>query len=103
VTYRLKLRLPTLRSAFFDKLGIAADICRVLLAIPSLVFSPGAIGFLLLLVGPAKIIRMLRPPLLIGLTFLLSPTFLATAGSLSFFEAGIRGVQTVAMRTPPLL
>jgi hypothetical protein len=93
----------TPRPAFFNELGIAADIVRVPLTILSLVFSPGAIGFLLLLVNAAKIIGMLRSPLLIGLTFLPLPTFLAAGGSLSLFEARIRGVQTAAVRAPPLL
>ena len=92
MTYRFRLRFPMLSPAFFDEPGIAANICRVLLAIASLVFRPGTIGFLLLLVNTAKIIRMLRSPIPIGLTFLLSSAFLPAAGSLSFFEARIRDV-----------
>jgi hypothetical protein len=103
VTYRVRRCFPAALPVLFDKRGIAMNIFRVALAIAFLVLSPGSIHFLLLLVNAAKIIRMLRSPLLIGLTFLLSPTFFAAAGCLSLFEARIRSIYMAAMRAPPLL
>ncbi|HYA40495.1 MAG TPA: hypothetical protein VEF34_04295 [Syntrophobacteraceae bacterium] len=66
--------------AFFDECGIAANILRVPLAILFLVLSPGSIVLFLLLVNTPKVIRMLRPPLFVGSTFLFSATLLAAAG-----------------------
>jgi len=98
-----RLCFPAALPVLFDERGIAMNIFRVTLPIASLVLSPGSIHFLLLLVNAAKIVRMLRSPLLVGLTFLLSPTFFAAADCLSLFEARIRSVYAAAMRAPPLL
>jgi len=46
---------------------------------------------------------MARSPLLIGLSFLLSATFLPATGCLSFFEARVGKEQAATIRAPLLL
>jgi hypothetical protein len=89
-TYSFKLLFPAALSIFFDERGIAANIFGVLLAVLLLILGSGPISVLLLLVSASKVIRVLRSPLLVGLAFPVSATFLAAASHLSFFETRVR-------------
>jgi hypothetical protein len=86
----LGLRFPTALPVFFDEHGIAAHILGFALAIELLVLGPGSIRFPLLLVDAAKVICVLRPPLLVTLTFPASAAFCAAARPLAFFETRVR-------------
>lgn len=74
---------------FLYERGIATNILGIALAIELLVLSPGSIRLLLLLVNAAKIIWVLRSPLLIELAFLTSATFCPAASLLAFLEARV--------------
>jgi hypothetical protein len=95
--------LTAATAVFFDEGGVALNILGMFLAVPLPVLSPGSIGFLLLRIHATKVIRMARSPFLIGLSFLLSATFLPTTGCLSFFEARVGNEQAETKRAPLLL
>jgi hypothetical protein len=73
----------------------------MLLAVAALVFGPRSIDFLLMLIGAAKVIRVLGPPLLIGLPLLLAATVRLTTGLLPLLEPRMGIKPTTTKRTPP--
>jgi hypothetical protein len=72
----------------------------MLLTVPPPVIGARSVLFLLQCINPAKIIRVLRPPFLIGLPLLLAATILLTTGPLPLFEPRMGMKPTTTERTP---
>src|SRR6516162_4628419 len=83
VTYRL---LSQLLAPFSDQSRVAPHVVGMLLAVVAHVFGARSVLCLLLRIHTAEIIRVLGPPLLIGLPLPLAATLRPTTGHLSLFE-----------------
>jgi hypothetical protein len=74
---------------------------RMLLTVAALVVGTRSVDFLLVLIGSAKVIRVLGPPLPTRLLFLLAATVRLTAGLLPLLEPR-KGIKpTTTKRTSP--
>jgi hypothetical protein len=70
-TYRRRSQPLT---TFLDESRVAPHIVGMLLTVAALVVGTRSVDFLLVLIGAAKVIRVLGPPLLSGLLLLLAAT-----------------------------
>jgi hypothetical protein len=73
----------------------------MLLTVAALVVGTRSVDFLLVLIGAAKVIRVLGPPLLTGLPLLLAATVRLATGLLSLLEPRMGIKPTTTKRTPP--
>ena len=71
---------------FSDESRVALDVVGMLLTVTTLVIGARSILFLLKRISIPKVIRMLGPPLLIGLSLLLAATVRSTTGLLPLLE-----------------
>jgi len=74
----------------------------MLLTVTTLVVGARSVLFLLKRVSIPKVIRVLGPPLLIGLSLLLAATVCSTTGLLPLLEPRMGMKPTTTERTPPL-
>jgi hypothetical protein len=74
----------------------------MLLTVAALVAGTRSVDFLLVLIGAAKVIRVLAPPLPTRLLFLLAATVRVTAGLLPLLEPRMGIKATMTKRTSPL-
>jgi hypothetical protein len=88
---------------FSDESRVALHVVGMLLAVMALVFGARSVDFLLVLIGAAKVIRVLGPPLLTGLLLPLATTVRLTTGLLSLLEPRMGMKPTTTKRTPPPL
>jgi hypothetical protein len=73
----------------------------MLLAVAALVVGTRSVDFLLVLIGAAKVIRVLAPPLPTRLLLLLAATVRLTTGLLPLLEPRMGIKPTTTKRTPP--
>ena len=73
----------------------------MLLAVAPPIVGARSVDFFLVFVSTAEVIRVLRPPLLIGFTLLLAATVGPTTGLLSLVEPRVRMKPTTTERTSP--
>jgi hypothetical protein len=73
----------------------------MLLTVAALVVGTRSVDFLLVLIGAAKVIRVLGPPLLTGLLLLLAATVRLATSLLSLLEPRMGIKPTTTKRTPP--
>jgi hypothetical protein len=73
----------------------------MLLTVAALVVGTRSVNFLLVLIGAAKVIRVLAPPLPTRLLFLLVATVRLTAGLLPLLEPRMGIKPTTTKRTSP--
>jgi hypothetical protein len=73
----------------------------MLLAVAALVFGARSVDFLLVLIGAAKVIRVLASPLLAGLLLLLVAAVRLTTSLLPLLEPRMGTKPATTERTPP--
>jgi hypothetical protein len=73
----------------------------MLLAVAALVSGARSVDFLLVLIGAAKVIRVLASPLLAGLLLLLAATVRLTTSLLPLLEPRMGTKPATTKRTPP--
>jgi len=88
-------------AAFLDESRVAPHVVGMLLTVPPLVVGTRSVNFLLVLIGAAKVIRVLAPPLPTRLLFLLVATVRLTAGLLPLLEPRMGIKPTTTKRTSP--
>ena len=88
-------------AAFLDESRVASHVVGMLLTVAALVIGTRSVHFLLVLIGAAKVIRVLGPPLPTRLLFLLAATVRLTAGFLPLLEPRMRIKPTMTKRTSP--
>jgi hypothetical protein len=98
-TYRRRSR-PL--ATFLDESRVAPHVVGMLLTVAALIVGTRSVDFLLVLIGTAKVIRVLGPPLLTGLLLLLAATVRLTTGLLPLLELRMGIKPTTTKRTPPL-
>jgi hypothetical protein len=89
-------------ATFLDESRVAPHVVGMLLTVAALVVGTRSVNFLLVLIGAAKVIRVLAPPLPTRLLFLLAATVRLTAGFLPLLEPRMGIKPTTTKRTPPL-
>ena len=97
-TYRCRSRL---RAAFSDEGCVALHVVGMLLTVTTLVVGARSVLFLLKRVSIPKVIRVLGPPLLIGLSLLLAATVCSTTSLLPLLEPWMGMKPTTTERAPP--
>ena len=97
-TYRCRSQLLT---AFSNEGRVAPHVVGMLLTITTLVAGARSVLFLLKRISIPKVIRVLGPPLLIGLSLLLAATVCSTTGLLQLLELRMGMKPTTTERTPP--
>ncbi len=97
-TYR---RRAQLLATFLDESRVAPHVVGMLLTVAALVVGTRSVDFLLVLIGAAKVIRVLGPPLPTRLLFLLAATVRLTAGLLPLLEPRMGIKPTTTKRTSP--
>ena len=80
---------------------VASHGVGMLLAVAPPIVGARSVDFFLVFVSTAEVIRVLRPPLLIGFTLLLAATVGPTTGLLSLVEPRVRMKPTTTERTSP--
>lgn len=95
-TYR---RLSQLLTPFSDESRVAPHVVGVLLAVVALVVGTRSVLFFLKCIAISKVTRVLAPPLLIELPFLLLATVRSATGLLPLFEPRMRMKPTTTERT----
>ena len=98
VTYRHRSQ-PL--ATFLDESRVAPHVVGMLLTVAALVVGTRSVNFLLVLIGAAKVIRVLGPPLPTRLLFLLAATVRLTAGLLPLLEPRMGIKPTMTKRTSP--
>jgi hypothetical protein len=88
-------------AAFLDESRVAPHVVGMLLTVAALVIGTRSVNFLLVLIGAAKVIRVLAPPLPTTLLFLLAATVRVTAGLLPLLEPRMGIKPTTTKRTSP--
>ena len=88
-------------AAFLDESRVASHVVGMLLTVAALVIGTRSVHFLLVLIGAAKVIRVLGPPLPTRLLFLLAATVRLTAGFLPLLEPRMGIKPTMTKRTSP--
>lgn len=88
-------------AAFLDESRVAPHVVGMLLTVAALVIGTRSVDFLLVLIGAAKVIRVLAPPLPTRLLFLLVATVRLTAGLLPLLEPRMGIKPTTTKRTSP--
>jgi hypothetical protein len=89
-------------AAFLDESRVAPHVVGMLLTVAALVIGTRSVNFLLVLIGAAKVIRVLAPPLPTRLLFLLLvATVRLTAGLLPLLEPRMGIKPTTTKRTSP--
>src|SRR2546430_16361285 len=96
-----KGRLPQPLAPFSDGNRVAPHVVGMLLTVAPPVVGARPVLFLLQRINPAKVIRVLSPPFLIGFPLLLVATVRPTTGHLSLFEPRMGMKPTTAERTSP--
>jgi hypothetical protein len=86
---------------FSDERRVASHVVGMLLAVAPPIVGARSVDFFLVFVSTAEVIRVLRPPLLIGFPLLLAATVGPTAGLLSLVEPRVRMKPTTTERTSP--
>src|SRR5207249_1906791 len=86
---------------FSDGNRVAPHVVGMLLTVAPPVVGARPVLFLLQRINPAKVIRVLSPPFLIGFPLLLVATVRPTTGLLSLFEPRMGMKPTTAERTSP--
>jgi hypothetical protein len=86
---------------FLDESRVAPHVVGMLLAVAALVVETRSVDFLLVLIGAAKVIRVLAPPLPTRLLLLLAATVRLTTGLLPLLEPRMGIKPTTTKRTPP--
>jgi hypothetical protein len=89
-------------ATFLDESRVAPHVVGMLLTVAALIVGTRSVDFLLVLIGTAKVIRVLGPPLLTGLLLLLAATVRLTTGLLPLLEPRMGIKPTTTKRTPPL-
>src|SRR5215469_11925693 len=87
--------------AFSDEGRVALHVVGMLLTVTTLVVGARSVLFLLQRVSIPKVIRVLGPPLLIGLSLLLAATVCSTTGLLPLLEPRMGMKPTTTERAPP--
>ena len=90
-----------LLAAFSDEGRVAPHVVGMLLTVTTLVVGARSVLFLLKRVSIPKVIRVLGPPLLSGLSLLLATTVRSTTGLLPLLEPRMRMKPTTTERAPP--
>ncbi|PYU38417.1 MAG: hypothetical protein DMG54_30150 [Acidobacteria bacterium] len=98
VTYR---RRSQPLAPFSDESRVALHVVGMLLPVAALVVGARSVLFPLQRIRIPKVIRVLGPPLLIGLPLLLVATVGPTTGLLPLFEPRMGIKPTTTERTPP--
>src|SRR5271169_6395055 len=88
-------------AAFLDESRVAPHVVGMLLTVAALVIGARSVNSLLVLIGAAKVIRVLAPPLPTRLLFLLAATVRLTAGLLPLLEPRMGIKPTTTKRTSP--
>jgi hypothetical protein len=88
-------------ATFLDESRVALHVVRMLLTVAALVGGTRSVDFLLVLIGAAKVIRVLAPPLPTRLLLLLAATVRLTTGLLPLLEPRMGIKPTITKRTPP--
>jgi hypothetical protein len=88
-------------ATFLDESRVALHVVGMLLTVAALVVGTRSVNFLLVLIGAAKVIRVLAPPLPTRLLFLLAATVRLTAGFLPLLEPRMGIKPTTTKRTSP--
>jgi len=88
-------------ATFLDESRVAPHVVGMLLTVAALVVGTRSVHFLLVLIGAAKVIRVLGPPLPTRLLFLLAATVRLTAGFLPLLEPRMGIKPTMTKRTSP--
>ena len=97
-TYRCRSQLL---AAFSNEGRVALHVVGMLLTITTLVVGTRSVLFLLKHISILKVIQVLGPPLLIGLSLLLAATVRSTTGLLPLLESRMRMKPTTTERAPP--
>ena len=85
---------------FSDESRVALHVVGMLLTVAPPVVAARSVLLLLQRINPAKVIRVLSPPLLIGLPLLLAATLRLTTGLLPLFKPRVGMKPTTTERTP---
>jgi hypothetical protein len=85
---------------FSDEGRVASNVIGMLLTIAALVFEARSVLFLLQRISIPKVVQMLTPPLLIGLSLLLAATIRSTTGFLPLLEPRMGMKPTTTERAP---
>jgi hypothetical protein len=88
-------------AAFLDESRVAPHVVGMLLTVAALVIGTRSVNFLLVLIGAAKVIRVLAPPLPTRLLFLLAATVRLTTSLLPLLEPRMGMKPTTTKRTSP--
>ena len=88
-------------ATFLDESRVAPHVVGMLLTVAALVIGTRSVNFLLVLIGAAKVIRVLAPPLPTRLLFLLAATVRLTASLLPLLEPRMGIKPTTTKRTSP--
>jgi|SRR5271169_2838401 len=88
-------------ATFSDESRVAPHVVGMLLTVAALVVGTRSVDFLLVLIGAAKVIRVLAPPLLTGFLLLLAATVRLATSLLSLLEPRMGIKPTTTKRTPP--
>lgn len=88
-------------ATFSDESRVAPHVVGMLLTVVALVVGTRSVDFFLVLIGAAKVIRVLGPPLLTGLLLLLAATVRLATSLLSLLEPRMGIKPTTTKRTPP--
>src|SRR5215472_14685041 len=96
-TYRCRSQLL---AAFPDEGRIALHVVGMLLTVTTLVVGARSVLFLLKRISIPKVIGVLGPPLVIGLSLLLASTVRSTTGLLPLLEPWMGMKPTPTERTP---
>jgi hypothetical protein len=88
-------------ATFLDESRVALHVVGMLLTVAALVGGTRSVDFLLVLIGAAKVIRVLAPPLPTRLLLLLAATVRLTTGLLPLLKPRVGIKPTITKRTPP--
>lgn len=88
-------------ATFLDESRVAPHVVGMLLTVAALVVGTRSVDFLLVLIGTAKVIRVLAPPLPTRLLLLLAATVRLTTGLLPLLEPRMGIKPTTTKRAPP--